>query len=218
MSYRPYYRTPVEKVTDPTIPNRIDVLLANQNINDWEKNFLTSIKESYNKYQALTRGQHDAFLNVEKKHDATAIAARDEWRKTWDAEKKAVWDMMIDYYSKTPYYKGAVDKVKVNPNYIPSEKEYAAVCLNKYAVKMQENRKIPAKYKEGQLAIFKYLGNYYLSTIVEVGQVNTWVKGSREYKINIFGDMSVRQVDEKEILFYRESMLSKVSKWGDPPF
>lgn len=210
-----YNRTPVEKVTDPTIPSKIDALLGNPDLNDWEKNFLTSIKESFTKYSGLTKGQHDAFLNVEKKHDATAIAARDEWRKTWDAQKKATWDMMIDYYSKTLYYKGAVDKVRVNPNYIPSEKEYAAVCLNKYAVKMQENRKIPPKYKEGELAIFKYLGNYYLSTIVEVGQVNTWVKGSREYKINIFGDMSLRTVDEKEILYYRESMTSKLAKWGE---
>ena len=219
MSYRPYYRTPVEKVTDPTIPSKIDALLGKPDLNDWEKNFLTSIKESYTKYQALTKGQHDAFLNVEKKHDAIAIAARDEWRKTWDAAKKANWDLMIDYYSKrTLYYKGAVDKVRANPNYIPSEKEYAAVCLNKYAVKMQENRKIPAKYKEGELAIYKYLGNYYLSTIVEVGQVNTWVKGSREYKINIFGDMNLRTVEEKEILYYRESMTSKLAKWGEAPF
>ena len=98
-----YNRTPVEKVTDPLIPNKIDALLAMPDLNDWEKNFLTSIKDSFTKYQGLTKGQHDAFLNVEKKHDASAIAARDEWRKSWDAQKKATWDLMIDYYSKTPY-------------------------------------------------------------------------------------------------------------------
>jgi len=218
MNYRPYYRTPVEKVTDPLIPSKIDALLAMSDLNDWEKNFLTSIKDSFTKYQGLTKGQHDAFLNVEKKHDASAIAARDEWRKSWDAQKKATWDLMIDYYSKTPYYKGAVDKMRVNPNYIPSQKEYAAVCENKYAVKMIENRKIPAKYKEGDKVIFKWGGNYYLSTIVEVGEVNSWVKGAREYKINIFGDMKVRAVDEKEMLAYRESYLSKITRWDAVPF
>ena len=213
-----YNRAPVEKVTDPAIPAKIDTLLVNPNLNDWEKNFLTSIKDSYTKYQGLTKGQHDAFLNVEKRHDASSIAARDEWRKAWDAQKKATWDMMIDYYSKTPYYKGAVDKMKANPNYIPSQKEYAAVCENKYAVKMQENRKIPAKHKEGEKVIFKWGGNYYLSTVVEVGEVNSWVKGAREYKINIFGEMSVRTVDEKELLQYRESYLSKITRWGESPF
>ena len=83
---------------------------------------------------------------------------------------------------------------------------------------MIENRKIPAKYKEGDKVIYKWGGNYYLSTIVEVGEVNSWVKGAREYKINIFGDMKVRAVDEKEMLAYRESYLSKITRWEITPF
>jgi len=61
-----YNRTPVEKVTDPTIPSKIDALLGKPDLNDWEKNFLTSIKESFTKYSGLTKGQHDAFLECRK--------------------------------------------------------------------------------------------------------------------------------------------------------
>ena len=209
-----YNRTPVEKVTDPLIPSKIDALLAKPDLNAWEKNFLSSIKESFTKYNGLTKGQHDAFLNVEKKHDATATAARDEWRKSWDAEKKAAWDILIEYYSKTPYYRGAVDKVKANPAYIPSEKEYAAICKNKYAVKFLEYRKIPAKYAVGELVIYKWYGDYKLATVIKIGEVESAAKGSRVYTINVIGASDLSVVEEKELLYYRESMHSKILKPG----
>lgn len=216
--YANKYRTPVEKVTDATIPTRIDAILNNGICNDWEKNFCTSIKESFTKYQGLTKGQYDAFVNVEKRYDAAAVSARANWNAAWDASKKAKWDKMIAYYSKTPYYKGATDKVRVNPNYIPSEKEYAAICENKYAVKMLANQNIPPKYKMGELTVYKEYGNYRLATVVEVGEVDSWVKGSRTYKINIVGEAVIKLVEERDMLYYRESIIPKLMKNDNVPF
>ena len=211
-------RTPVEKVTDATIPTRIDAILNNGICNDWEKNFCTSIKESFTKYQGLTKGQYDTFVKVESRYDSAAVTARNNWNASWDASKKAKWDKMIEYYSKTPYYKGATDKVRVNPNYIPSEKEYAAICENKYAVKMLAQQNIPPKYKMGELVVYKEYGNYHLATVVVVGNVESWVKGSREYKINIVGDASLRTCEERDMLYYRESIIPKLSKKEEAPF
>lgn len=216
--YANRYRQPVEKVTDDTIPTRIDALLAGGEVNDWEKAFLTSIKSAYEKYKSLTKGQFNTFSNVEKRHDPAAKAARQAWHVAWDEEKNRNWQAMMEYYVRTSYYQGAVEKWKKEKFYIPSEKEYNAVCGNKYAIKFLKNRAIPAKFAVGSLAVYKRYGTYVLCTIIEVGDVNDWAKGSRTYKINVIGEAQTDTVFEKELLYYRESILKKITLQNEMPF
>lgn len=213
--YRNRYNTPVEKVEDPTIPARIDTLLGNGLINDWEKNFLTSVKAGYDKYKSLTKGQNDTFVNIEKRYDSAELAKRNAWSATWTAEKAANWAAMIGYYKGTPYYKGAVEKYEKNNAYIPSEKEYVAVCENKYAMKYLKNRAIPAKFKQGAMVVYKRHGNYRLATIVNIGMPNSWTKGSRGYTILPLGQTGMVEVEEKELLYYREGLIDKLQKFSD---
>lgn len=210
--YARRYSQPVEAVEDPTIPTRIDALLSNGLINDWEKNFLTSVKAGFDKYKSLTKGQNDTFVNIEKRYTPEVLAARNAWQNSWDAEKAKSWATMIEYYSKTQYYRGAVEKVKANPAYIPSEKEYNDICNNKYSVKYLKNINIPAKFKAGALVVHKRYGSYRLATVVEIGNVADWTKGSRHYKIMVIGEADMSTVAEKELLYYREGMLSKLEK------
>lgn len=208
-------RAPAEKVEDVTIPARIDTLLTNGMVNDWETNFLISIKGGYEKYKSLTKGQYDTFVKVEQRYDSAAIASRSAWTSTWDAEKAGNWKAMMDYYITTPYYKGATDKYKKDPKYIPSEKEYKAICDNKYAVRYLKNRVIPAKFRDGQLVVYKRYGNYFLSTIVSTGEVSDWSKGSRRYTILPIGEASPLTVLEKELLYYREGLIPKIRQPDD---
>lgn len=212
-------QTPVEKVEDPTIPARIDTLLGNGMVNEWERNFLTSIKGGYAKYNSLTAGQNNTFVAIEKRYDVTAIAARDAWRQAWDDTKAKNWQAMMNYYSSTPYYKGAVSKWTADKNYIPNEKEYNDICCNKYSSKYLKNLEIPAKYHVGQLVVCKRFGSHHLATVLEVGNIRNWSKGSREYNVLLIGATDVRVVMEKELLYYRESMIPKLQNFeGDMPF
>lgn len=212
--------TPVEKVEDGTIPARIDTLLNNGMINEWEKNFLTSVKAGYQKYNSLTKGQHNTFVGIESRYDAAAIAARNSWVSAWDATKAQTWRTMMEYYKGTPYYRGACDKFDKDPNYIPSESEYKTICENKYAARYLKNQQIPPKFKAGQLVVFKRYGSYHLATVVEVQNVGDWTKGSRNYQIMMVGGHSLQRVAEKEMIYYRESLLPKLEKINseDTPF
>lgn len=208
-----------QKIVDPTIPARIDALLGNGMVNEWERNFLTSIKGSYAKYNSLTDGQNNTFVAIEKRYDASAIAARDAWCQAWDETKSKNWQAMMKYYSATPYYRGAVSKWEKNNTYIPNEKEYNDVCNNKYSSKYLKNIDIPAKYHVGQLIVYKRYGSHYLATIVEVGEIKNWTKGSREYKIMQVGAANVNVALEKELLYYRPSMNEKLQKYDqEMPF
>ena len=208
-----------EKISDDTIPGRIDTLLNNGIINTWEQNFLTSIKGSYEKYKSLTAGQFNTFVGIEARYDSKVIAAREVWKTAWDSEKAANWTAVCEYYVTTPYYKGAVDKFKSDNNYIPSENEYRAVVENKYAQRYLKNRNIPAKFKQGALVVYKKWGTYKLATVVSVREVADWTKGSREYEILEIGEASANIVQEKTLLYYREGLISKIDKPdNDIPF
>ena len=208
-----------QKIIDPTIPARIDTLLGNGMINDWEQKFLTSIKGSYAKYNSLTAGQADTFVALEKRYDASAIAARDAWRQAWDDTKAKNWQTMMKYYSATPYYRGAVGKWEKNNAYIPSQSEYNDICCNKYSAKYLKNLEIPAKYTVGQLVVYKRYGGHYLATVVEIGEIKNWTKGSRSYKIMLIGAANIETALEKDLLYYRPSMNEKLQKYdNEMPF
>lgn len=207
------------KVEDTTIPARIDALLGNGMVNDWEKTFLTSIKGGYDKYKSLTEGQNRTLLSIEARYNTDAIAARQTWQAAWNAEKAEVFKSMMKYYSTTPYYKGVVDKWSKNPDYIPSEKEYKDTCENKYSLKYLKALAIPPKFKAGALVVHKKYGSYKLATVVEVGNVRDWSKGSREYRVNLIGSPDLISISEKELLYYREGILDKIQKnEDDVPF
>lgn len=199
-------------VQDPTIPDRIESLLKSGHINSWENNFLNSIKNGYEKYKSLTPGQNNTLLAIEARYDSAAIAQREAWYASWNEEKANNFKTMMEYYSRSQYYKGAVDKWKANPDYIPHEKEYKAICENKYSQRYLKNVKIPPKFKDGQLIVYKQYGSYYLATIIEAEEVSDWSKGSRTYKIMIVGEADIKRVMEKEMIYYRESLISKLTK------
>jgi hypothetical protein len=187
-------------------------------VNTWEQTFLGSIKASAEKYKSLTVGQHNTLVGIEARYNPAAVAARNEWAAKWDEQKKNDWKFMIDYYSKTPYYKGATDKVKANPEYIPSENEYKAICENKYAVRMLKNRDIPPKFRVGQLVVYKRYGSHHLATVITVGELSSWSKGSREYNVMLVGEANKLLALEKELLYYRDALIPKLEKKDDTPF
>jgi len=206
------YSQPVEKVEDPTIPARIDTLLGNGLINEWEKNFLTSVKAGFVKYKSLTAGQNNTFVNIEKRYDSEEVTKHNTWVNTWDDKKSANWQVMMEYYSGTGYYAGAVEKWNKDKNYVPSEKEYIATCENKYAGRLLKNNDIPPKFKQGELVVYKMHSNYRLATIVSIGDIRDWSKGSREYKIMIVGEADITPVFEKTMIYYREGILNKLQR------
>lgn len=210
--YAHQYNTPKVKVEDPTIPARIGTMLANPAINEWERNFLTSIKAGFDKYKSLTEGQNNTFVAIEKRYSPEVMAARNAWISNWNEEKAKAWAAMVEYYGKTQYYRGAVDKAKADKNYIPSEKEYNDLCNNKYSIRYLKNINIPAKFKVGALVVYKRFGSYRLATVVEIGNVADWTKGSRQYHIIVIGEAEIDIVPEKQLLYYREGMLNKLEK------
>lgn len=213
------------KVVDTTIPTRLDAVINNPAVSAGDKQFCESLKAGWVKYNSLTAGQYGAFQKCEMRYDATAMAAnaldkqkRDEWVANFDNEKRTILNICANYYSKTNYFKDIADKVLADQNFIPSEKQYNAMCKNKYAQRLLENTKIAAKYEVGSLVVIRetairrrYPYNsdnnnnnsipyVILSASDEVGPS----AGSRKYSLLQIGSNEKVTLEEKELKPFRE--------------
>jgi hypothetical protein len=58
----------------------LDSLSENNELTEWESNFLQSIRKGYEKYGSLTEGQFSTVEKILKRHCPEARKAREDWR------------------------------------------------------------------------------------------------------------------------------------------
>ena len=211
------------KVDDVSIPARLDVLINNPDIFEKDKSFATSLKQGWDKYKSLTVNQFNAFERLEKRYDSATVKqnlqVENDWKNSFDANKRGILNICANYYITTTYFRDIAQKALAEPNWIPSEKQYRAMCENKYALRLIENINTPPKFNPSDLVSvrktsyrFAYRfddyagnGNKNVAIILEVGEAGDVVKGSREYKVMFVGDDMIETITERELKKYREA-------------
>jgi len=180
-------------VSRDDLPARLVALRENPDLTDWEKVFCRSMGGKYSECGALTRGQYQAFCEVERNHSPEATQRRQQWIASWDAEKERIWTRMARYYEKTGHsnafgntrgsYAWGVPSGAGNPQYIPSEKQYKKVCENHHAQRLLALDKVPPRFQVGELAIMKTYDGLRLVAILEHDEVERPVAGARRVKV-----------------------------------
>ncbi len=207
-----FYNQPREipqKVAESDIPQRLDAVIANPNSTDRDKQFATSLKQGWDKYQSLTVGQFNALKNLETRYCAGNKQKVEEWINSFDANKRGILNVCAQYYSTTSYFRDIAVKVLAEPNWIPSEKQYRAMCENKYAQRMIENMASPVKYPAGTIVeVRKTYHRWDLPTgsvgmVVSCESVVGPSRGSRKYRILMMGEVQTTELFEKDIKIHR---------------
>ena len=190
---------------------KIEYLMVQPDLNNWEKNFPTSIKDYFVKYNKLSDGQFNHLDKIAQRYTADAVKQRDEWYASWNDQKKDNFKKIIDYYLNSVYYTTITRKVQDNPEYIPTEKEYDTIVNNKYAQRYLNNLNSAPKYQVGDLVQIR--SSWYrqgeIGTIIEVRNIDSWVSGSRKYLVNLLGEDDAREWEERGLKKFRESSLAK---------
>lgn len=206
----------VQKVDDGTIPNRLDLLISNPAITANDKQFCESLKQGWVKYKSLTAGQYGALQKCELRYDASVVAARSQAQNDWLAnftpEMRARLNVCAQYYSETPYFRDIAVRVLAEPTWTPSEKQYRAMCENKYANRIMENLQSPPKFDIGCIVELRKTSRYRYSNngenrICAVLKCEDGVgpsRGSRRYTLMPFGEDQKIEVFERDIKIYRE--------------
>ena len=132
-----------------------DLDRAKEQLTAWETNFATSVKDQYTRRGNLSQKQVDILRRIAKKYTPEAKAQRSAWAKTWSAEKAIDIRVVAAYYKVTDYYQNVVDRILENPEFVPSEKLYNAMCTNKFALRVLAAYHADAKYNVGQMVVVK---------------------------------------------------------------
>jgi len=201
----------VQKVDDATIPNRLDLLINNPAISLNDKAFCESLKQGWNKYKSLTAGQYGALQKCELRYDASVIATRtqaqNDWLANFTPEMRARLNVCAQYYAQTPYFRDIAVRVIADPSWTPSEKQYRAMCENKYANRIMENLETPPKFEIGAVVEIRQTARHYgtnkICAVLSYENVVGPARGSRQYSVMPFGEDQKITVYEKDIKKYR---------------
>ena len=200
-----YYRTMkerIEKILD------INFGVMNQN----SKNFLNSLLLFIEKTGDLTERQQEALKRIESRYSVEAISNREAWEKNYSEQHKKHAKIAASYYSSSHntagYFRDLALRILEEPDWVPSEKQFRAMCENKYAKRVIESTLAEPKYPAGSFVMIRagkgprqLRRNHVPAMIVETdaAPVVSAAKGSKLYKILPMGSSTVWIVEEREI-------------------
>ena len=205
--YRNYrQRAPVERATGHDIPERLNALLKSDDVPPNTKDFLQSLSGAYEKYKGLTSRQFEAFEKVEKRFSAEKIAARKSWAGEYTEEKRQIAKVCAEYYlANPPYFRDLADQIVNREGFVPTERQWRALCENKYAKKVLEAAFAAPKFSNGSMVVgratsSRNIRGKFLPVIeADASPVKSAAKGSKIYRVLPVGSPSTLLVEEREI-------------------
>jgi hypothetical protein len=200
-----YYNTMKERIEN-ILEKNFDAITQNS------KNFLNSLLSFLEANGDLTERQQHALRRIEERYSDEAISNRADWEKNYSEQHKKHAQIAASYYSSSHnvagYFRDLALRVLEEPAWIPSEKQYRAMCENKYAKRVIESSIAEPKYPAGSFVMIRAgKGPYQLlqsrvpAMVVEAdaGPVISAAKGSKLYKILPMGSSTVWTVEERDI-------------------
>ena len=134
--------------------SRIDSLLARDaDFSDWERSFLSSIKEGIKRFGSLTGKQESILQRIETSKDPAIIAQRQDWKKNYTGKMHLNMKIAARYYlNNPPYFSDLARRVMNDDTFIPTEKQYRAMVDNKYVRKVLDNMNSVPTFSVGSMA------------------------------------------------------------------
>jgi len=134
--------------------SRIDNLLARDvDFSDWEKSFLSSIKDGIKRYGSLTGKQESILQRIETSKDPAVITQRQAWKANYNNDMRAKMKIAGQYYlNNPPYFADLARRALDDDDFIPTEKQYRAMVDNKYVRKVLDNMESVPMFAVGTMA------------------------------------------------------------------
>ena len=122
---------------NPDIIARIEKLMKEDQLSNWEHNFLESLSLWVEKDRSISHRQNTTLQNIESKYSDDKKATLQAWKESFTPEMYENMTIMAHYYiNNPPYFRDLIKKTLSDEPYIPSEKAYRAMCENKYATRV----------------------------------------------------------------------------------
>jgi len=198
---------------ETNIEDRLSNLLANDRVknNPHFYEIVNSFRNWFDRKGELSDKQLSLLNKIEWKTSDEFITRQKEWREQWNDEKRQVAKICAKYYrSRGIYFFDLATSILEDPNFIPTEKQYKAMCENKYAKKVVEAALSDPKYPVGTFVAARQkcphnvrnaLSNSKAGVVIEagLGLALSAAKGAKLYKVLPVGGCEMIQVEERYI-------------------
>tara|TARA_Y100000385_G_scaffold83690_1_gene85796 strand:- start:81 stop:680 length:600 start_codon:yes stop_codon:yes gene_type:complete len=185
---------------------RLQKLVENPNLSNWEKGFITSVNSYFQKHGRVSNKQWATIQKVEANYSPEVIAQRQAWNSSFTDEMRRKWDIAMDYYENNPpYFQDLVTRYRVSPEMIPTAKLYNKIVENKYVQNVIATIQSEPLYEVGCLVQVRRTakGPHYrfrdcIALVVDnSGPVTSATKGAKTYSILPFGETAPVKIQER---------------------
>lgn len=203
--YSSYKKTPVPRISDDKILERILALKQNSSISPNVFSFVSSLAAGFKKYGGVTRKQYEAFCEIEESYLHSEKRTSD-WAAQYNDKHREIAHICSLYYSANPPYYGDLSyRILSDEDFIPTEKQYKSLTENKYSLKVLESHYAEPKYKVNDYVSLRKNNptrireNTNLFVVVQVAPepVTTAAKATKKYKILPLDNQETYIVEER---------------------
>ncbi len=190
--------------------NTIEKLMTLPTLNDWSRGFLESVKSQLDRKGQLSEKQAGIVKKIEAENNEDAQKKREDWLFSYSDEKKQIAKICATYYHATgDYYRLLASRILTEVDFIPSEKQWKAMCDNKYAAKVLKATFEEPLYPAGTLVSLRSSAPWrikdaspqgiFLVVQTDAQPVISACKGAKIYKIMPVGSATSYIIEERHI-------------------
>jgi len=173
--------------------------------------FLNSLQDSLKKWGELTAKQVAAFERIEYISSDEGKSYVAAWQKEYVDNLAPTAKICARYYlANPPYFNDLSSKILSNPDFIPTEKQYRAMCENKYTARVVKEYNRKPEFSNGDIVqvrdnrtmpyhLYNLKGKPCVIINNRSGHITTHAKGAKVYKILPFGQSRLFECQERHL-------------------
>tara|TARA_R100000664_G_C2758010_1_gene146638 strand:+ start:1848 stop:2477 length:630 start_codon:yes stop_codon:yes gene_type:complete len=196
----------------PNLGSRIDKILR-ENLSLRTREFVESLQSYYEKNQALTRKQSDAFQRVESAWSPAQKRQWEMWVKQYQEEYKQDAKIIAKYYSSVGYYSSMSYNILDDDTLTPNRKDFLKMYSNTYAQKVlvatkskplfDLNQMVQIRATVGKTWAERKMDKFKLRKCIVLANdlpVKNAVKGGKRYRVLPMGSSEPIEIDERFLM------------------
>ena len=196
-------------------------------LRQWDAGFVESVLSQLNRGYSLSPNQTKTIDSIVERNTPEALERAANWDSEWDDEKKQIAKTIAEYYQEHGYFLDLVKEIldSKDNNFKMTERQYNAMCCNKYAEKVLDAKNAAPLYPVGSMATLRTN-----ITGVNIGGIRTaWrraktdlvvvlstdepiksaAKGCKTYKVVFVGDSEPVTIEERDLKRMKKSLNKK---------
>ena len=189
---------------NPDMVARIEKLMKEDQLSNWEHNFLESLTMWVNKGRGISHRQNTTLQNIEAKYSDDKKAALEAWKEGYTPEMRENMTIMAHYYiNNPPYFASLARAILKEEGFIPTEKQYRGMCENKYAQKVLALARQTPRFEVGQMVAFRSIPSNghregKLAIVLEhLPEVYSAAKDAKRLRVLLIGETEPTETEER---------------------